>query len=382
MLNNVIRDKIEFAEYRLLYDSKMRLTDPTIQKAMQGYIQRLRQKYSKQSIIDALKQKAAQYDPHICDACGNPVKKVKKAIQCSNSKCKASKAINKVKKCGGWYQARILELEKAVLVAKVVPEEFKGTWRSIEFELIFKNADAEKRFISEVRCKRWAKHLHLKTDGSVKDERDRNAVPKEITFSYKSGDEQSVRELCALFKGKAYTNKTCGTHVHFDMRHLTDESTVRLYGQRLARSVPALRTTLPSGRRNSQYCREPISYFDASDRYTFVNLTAYRKHHTIEVRAHAGTLNANKILNWIRLCEIIMTSRVRSKADEVSSLEELIELYKLDNNMSKYLKKRRDKFVSDANQDEDTQDLEDTEACTAPLPPAFSLEPVEIRAGQ
>lgn len=330
MLNDVIRNKIEYPEMRVLYDSRMTVTFPVFQREVRAYIQRLRQKYSNHGIVDPLIDKATRF-----------------------------------KNDGSWYKARIVELEKAILVNKVVPEEFKGTWRSIEFEFLFKNIEAEKDFIAKARCKKWAKHLHLKTDGSLADPNNRECSPREIAFSYRSGEENSVRELCELLKNRAYTNKTCGTHVHFDMRHV-DEPTVKLYGQRLARAVPALKTILPASRRDSKYCKEPIGYFEDQDRYKFVNLTAYRKHSTIEVRAHGGTINANKILNWVRLCEIIMTSRVRSKNEEISSLDELITLYQLDESLGKYLKKRHDKFNgNNSHNEEDIPELNDTQAPTA-----------------
>jgi hypothetical protein len=37
-------------------------------------------------------------------------------------------------------------------------------------------------------------------------------------------------------------------------------------------------------------------------RYHKLNLTAYRRHRTVEFRQHSGTLEANKAINWVLLC--------------------------------------------------------------------------------
>lgn len=49
--------------------------------------------------------------------------------------------------------------------------------------------------------------------------------------------------------------------------------------------------------------------FRNGSRYAFVNCHSYRKHKTLEIRGHSGTIDADKILNWIGICAAIMFKR-------------------------------------------------------------------------
>jgi hypothetical protein len=42
-----------------------------------------------------------------------------------------------------------------------------------------------------------------------------------------------------------------------------------------------------------------ISWCEYRNRYEFINLTAYSKHKTFEIRGHQGTLNPVEVINWI-----------------------------------------------------------------------------------
>jgi hypothetical protein len=234
-----------------------------------------------------------------------------------------------------------------------VPRTSLGKWRSIEFECVLKNGAALcelKAFINE---KGYRKRVTIKGDGSIEPNRSnvrydaygyqiRNEnyeIGREIVVSYRSGKEQIVHDICDFLKSRAYVNSTCGTHVHFDMRHV-DADMARLYGARLACAVPALRTILPPSRRNNSFCRETINGFREDgygNRYAFVNLLAYHKHKTIEVRGHSGTLNATKILNWIALCEKVMFS---ANTKSVKSVKDLVKHYKLEKPLATFVEKR------------------------------------------
>ena len=222
---------------------------------------------------------------------------------------------------------------------KTPPESMRGQWRSIEFEMIFNSTDDLNAFVKFAKEKKYDHFVTIKEDGSIDpgydnpDEQDR-----EVVVSYPKGKEQIVRDICRFWKGRAYVNKSCGTHVHFDMRGVP-EAQVALYGKRLANCVSALRQIIPKSRRNNHFCYSPINAIDGFNRYAFVNMLAYKKHETIEVRGHSGTLNASKILNWIKICETIMESNL-GKNHTINTPGELIEYYKFDDGLVQFINKR------------------------------------------
>jgi Putative amidoligase enzyme len=227
---------------------------------------------------------------------------------------------------------------------KGVPESNLGKWRSIEFEVIFNSITTLNDFVAFVNAKDYSDFITIKTDGSLIPNRKKGGIPKEVCVSFTRNDDKIVRDICGAFKDKAYVNKTCGTHVHFDMRGVKKEM-VAEYGNRLGRCVPILKKLVPESRRDNNYCYGTVNSMNGDyDRYTFVNMMAYKAHKTIEVRGHSGTLNANKILNWIKVCEKIMMRKPSEKTKTISSLEELVGHYKFNEEVAQFINKRFDKL--------------------------------------
>lgn len=346
MLNAALRNKLERPEYRLLYDLGFRLTDPTFRQIIQLAVQAVRKNIA-----------------------SNPGCKGRNELE-----YKLSQFGNK----GNWAKAKIKELEKIIYdESKRPPDDFKGMWRSIEFEAIFTGENTVQEFVKACRAKGLAKFVTVKKDNSLRTDEDDppvekhgKAVCKEICVMYKAGDEHIVRLVCAEMDSpelragagrRAYVNNTCGTHVHYDMRVVPGATTpqeiekqVKQYGARLARCVPALKMMLPKSRRNNQFCLSVINDIPRAgqplpppnqidkERYVFINLKSYRRFETIEVRGHSGTLNSDKILNWIALCDKIMTTRIRYKSDthEIRNPLDLIKIYKLDEKLANYVTER------------------------------------------
>lgn len=313
MLNLALRDKIEYPEYRLLYDSKMRLTEYNLRQTMRQYIKEVRMRYNSHGQVDPLQDKLAKL--------GNN---------------------------GGWYTTKLRELERLIYDTRksTVSNDFQGQWRSIEFELIFKDEASMNAFARDVRAKGYSKFVTIKHDGSIRaddDDQPERHWCKEVAVSYRAGNEQMVRDICGFLKDRAYVNNSCGTHVHFDMRHV-NERQVKQYAKRLARAVPALKAILPKSRRNNRFCSNTINDLRRGERYSFVNLQAYEKYKTLEIRGHSATLRADKILNWIAICEKIMTSRIRTMLDEITNPQDLIKVYHFEGDLAKYIRERYGKF--------------------------------------
>ena len=313
MLKPVLRNKL-LPEYKMLYDNRVRLSDDVFREIIANNVRHIR-KSNRSSAVNPLDEKLSKF--------GNE---------------------------GGWYRARANEYLKLLYKVKNISGEYVGHWRSIEFELIFKSQEDRDDFGHAVRHAGLANYVTIKNDISIKrNEGDSHGVPNEVTLSYRVGEEKSVRDFCRCLKGRAYVNKTCGTHFHIDMRHMTAAEAM-IYGQRLARCVPALRMLLPKSRRESKYCRKTINSTDTNwegqnnqERYAFVNMSAYGKFKTLEVRGHSGTINAEKILNWIKLCEHIMLTDVKflpMVSGDVTNIEDLISQYRLDDKLASYVRER------------------------------------------
>jgi hypothetical protein len=63
---------------------------------------------------------------------------------------------------------------------------------------------------------------------------------------------------------------------------------------------------------------------DYLDRYRALNFNAYAKYGTVEVRQHQGTLNADKIVNWIKFGQSVIAAAVAGTVCEASTGEELL----------------------------------------------------------
>lgn len=126
--------------------------------------------------------------------------------------------------------------------------------------------------------------------------------PREYRCLVKRSElEVRVHKLCALLASHR-VNKSCGLHVHFDMRGRT-EAQVASIARRLDAWLEALAELQPESRRDNSYCKPGVS---TSDRYRRVNLTAFRKYSTLEVRFGGATLSAEKIIAWVRLLDVLI----------------------------------------------------------------------------
>ncbi len=106
------------------------------------------------------------------------------------------------------------------------------------------------------------------------------------------------------------TNEKCGTHIHFDMRNRD----VNMVYSNLFKTQKFLRKFLNRGRKFNTYCKmNKAESFDKQaechDRYYCINVEAYDRHQTLEVRMHQGTLKASELVPWIYLLTKIVNYR-------------------------------------------------------------------------
>ena len=311
----------------------------------------------------------------------NQVKQVRKNFRNTKKDPLTEKFLNFGNE-GMWSQNKLRELSKFLYEPKKPDAVNVGNWISVEIECIMPTEEAETTFIKFVRKHGFSKFITIKTDGSLRtisprrqdreeetrqraetgtqhisrmrnppvspdlreeQEQTRTAYGREIVMTFEYGNWRFVNMICSeLNRVKAYVNSSCGLHVHFDCRHLRAEDVLRI-GKRVAHSVPALKQILPPSRQANRFCARDINEFQGrnEDRYSFVNLQAFQRHGTLEIRGHGGTCDPVKIVNWIRILKKIMDKRSRKT---ITSVSELINQYKLETDLIEYINARYSKF--------------------------------------
>jgi hypothetical protein len=115
--------------------------------------------------------------------------------------------------------------------------------------------------------------------------------------------EDTLTKILNVLNGFGFkTNDQCGTHVHLDMRNRD----VNVVYENLFKTQKFLRKFLSNKRKRNRYCKLNTAPTFAEqngigDRYYAINVDSYRRHQTIEVRMHQGTLKADELIPWISL---------------------------------------------------------------------------------
>lgn len=174
--------------------------------------------------------------------------------------------------------------------------------------------------LTDYMTRQKVRFVSVKGDGSIRPEEGYFAA--ELTILCKRNDRSNLKRLTELLNHMgARVNKSCGMHVHLDQRDLIGTDGLvnkRAFNKRarnLGKALPMLASMVPASRRENSYCRLIVS---ARDRYSAVNLTAFRKYKTIEVRLHSATTDFEKINNWIDLLLFISRSEKMVPVNTVS----------------------------------------------------------------
>lgn len=132
-------------------------------------------------------------------------------------------------------------------------------------------------------------------------------------------------------------NRTCGFHVHFDAQNMSVNE-IKTIVTRYAGFEDVIDGFMPMSRRanNNQYCESirPLASFNSfqqattiqqlafiqNSRYYKINLQSYTRHGTIEFRQHSGTVDSEKVVNWICFLDDFVT-RSCEVANQLFSVE-------------------------------------------------------------
>jgi hypothetical protein len=185
------------------------------------------------------------------------------------------------------------------------------------------------------------------------------------------GDEgfRQLQIVCRTLTGLgASVNKKCGFHVHVGVGGENIDffkNLIRLY----ASAERQIDQFMPASRQGSaNYFCSPVRYSaDALDRATTVgqvaqaagqhptasrdgtryrklNLKSFFAYGTVEFRQHAGTCDAEKATQWVRLClQMVLAARAGEK--EISADKDFLAVVKADEAQRAYFARRAEYFA-------------------------------------
>ena len=207
-------------------------------------------------------------------------------------------------------------------------------------------------------------HWKVVPDGSLSSRSGSGECVSPI-LSGEEGFAQLRTVVNALRAAGARISVSCGLHVHHDANDLTGDQIARVveFYDTHRNSINAL---VSRSRRHSQWARaygaSELASITASlragngrslnvNRYKNVNLMSYVKYGTLEFRQHQGTLNADKIVSWIKFGQAIFAAVVNDSDTTIGvTLDEMLnglaEKAGLDTSSAAYLKSRADRLAA------------------------------------
>lgn len=193
------------------------------------------------------------------------------------------------------------------------------------------------------------KYMHVKRDTSIAiDEIFPHQIELAIIAEQKHIGEV-IQKTCDVLnnKLKVRIDKSCGIHVHLDMRNRKPErafNNLILMQRYLYAMVPANRKLIRQG--NGHGFSQPIqspTWNVPDTHYWGVNTTTMSKYNTIEIRMHSGSSSARKINNFISFLLSIIESDIISETPE--TMASVQATFKLSDSLRKYIESRIAKFA-------------------------------------
>jgi len=185
-----------------------------------------------------------------------------------------------------------------------------------------KTAHIKRTFGVEVEC--YGVDGDFRCNNGFKIVEDGSLNTSEYGQEYVSGILQGnkglemISEQFTALKNLGYrVTRDCGFHVHIGVGDLTDNQIINVVSF-LRVFEPLIYSMLPNSRQSGtwsqrlEYSLNHLNTFKkdipaykrhiaTKCRYYGINLASIRKHGTLEFRYHAGTLNPEKMINWIKL---------------------------------------------------------------------------------
>lgn len=166
--------------------------------------------------------------------------------------------------------------------------------------------------------------MSFKTDGSINpiDPGESTARYQEWTYFLNGNSEEdwdnvktALREITS---NGARINRSCGNHVHIDMRGRTAQSAMRTATKMRDSFTEWAHRLVHRKRAYNSYCS--IHGRNDDSRYCAVNTQCWSEHRTIEVRLGMATLNYHKLRYWVRFLQWMAQPNTR-----VATLEDFMQ---------------------------------------------------------
>ena len=218
-------------------------------------------------------------------------------------------------------------------------------YNHVGIEIEFISPYTRKSLGQLIKGTKYQKYINLKEDptinasfwGNSKQNKLKGFHPHEISLLVKEHELNVVEEILNFLKLEAFArvNKTCGLHVHLDMRHRIVEDSYK----NLVDTQNWMYKINPD-RINHKYCRKNRTYdFQTArdkyrdndgywNRFLAVNPHAYEKFKTLEVRVHKGSLDGDKIISWINFLIKVVDGKTEGSTERLPDLKKRFKLTK------------------------------------------------------
>jgi hypothetical protein len=177
-----------------------------------------------------------------------------------------------------------------------------------------------------------------------------------------SGDAgfEQVKLACrALREAGARVDRRCGLHVHIEARDVNADSVKRLIGNYSANAT-AINSVLARSRHQANYAGQwnaheisaiaPVQTVEEIarrqiGRYKTVNVHSFPRYGTLEFRQHQGSVNGEKIVNWIKFCAAMLEVSTRREV-RAATIEALVSSLRLDAESQSFFNERAMELAS------------------------------------
>lgn len=186
------------------------------------------------------------------------------------------------------------------------------------------------------------KYVCVKDDGSIGTDDD-YPFPHEVCVLVKESEFNNIiTRVCDVLNScDVRVDRSTGLHVHLDMRNFNYSHAF----SNLVSMQSFLYAMLPASRRSGNYSI-PVKgkqWRILESRYHGVNTQAYKKYRTLELRMHSGTVNATKIINWVRLLLAIINAPEIVRAP--TTMKGFRKVVNISDELAEYIENRIKKFT-------------------------------------
>ncbi len=224
-------------------------------------------------------------------------------------------------------RSQVMEARSPQALERLVPstKKYQGSWIGVEIECCH-SPELSSGELPELLGVSYASDSSVTTSPGYS-----NAQFAEIRI-FSKNVESLGRTIDILNKQlDLRVNASCGLHVHLDLRGKARYT----YSRKLRASLPLLCRIVSPSRLTNTYCAvnpypesRGTTQFDQDQirqvrwvgsfrrraaRYRALNMGSFGRHGTLEVRLHQGTVDREKIVNWVRLLQWIVSQPLRKE---------------------------------------------------------------------